>query len=84
MTTVHSAPRKVVHLAADDGSRQDRWLRRQRRRRLLREQLLAVTVLVLALAATLAVLAMQWLGSGSSANAISPTAGAYTIFGGPV
>ena len=43
----------------------ERLRRRRQRRRLLREEFLAVLVLFLALAATVAVLAMQWLGSGS-------------------
>jgi hypothetical protein len=42
----------------------DRLRRLQRRRRLLREEFLAVMFLVLVLAITVGVLAMQWLGSG--------------------
>lgn len=47
----------------------DRLRRLQVRRRLLREQLLAVTFLLLVLAITVGVLAMQWLGSGGAASA---------------
>lgn len=47
----------------------ERLRRLQRRRRLVREEMLAVAVLLAVLAATVAVLAMQWLGSGPSAGA---------------
>jgi hypothetical protein len=43
--------------------------RQRRRRRLVREELLAVAVLLAVLAVTVAVLATQWLASGPSANA---------------
>ena len=43
-----------------------RMRRLQRRRRLVREELVAVAALLLVLAATVAVLATQWLASGSS------------------
>jgi hypothetical protein len=82
MTTVHSAPPTVVSTGADGEPLQERWARRQRRRRLRREQLLAVAVLVLALAATLAVLATQWLGSDPNASATGVAAAPHTILGG--
>jgi hypothetical protein len=84
MTTVHSAPRTVASRGADDGSYGERRARRLRRRRLLREEMLAVAVLVLALAATLAVLATQWLGGGPTANATGVTIPAHIILGGPL
>lgn len=43
----------------------DRLRRLEQRRKLVREEILAVLVLFVALAATVAVLAMQWLGSSS-------------------
>lgn len=46
----------------------ERVIRLQRRRRLVREELLAVAVLLLFLAATVAVLATQWLASGTPAH----------------
>jgi hypothetical protein len=54
------------------GAPGERIRRLQRRRRLVREELLAVAVLLVFLAATVAVLATQWLESGSSANAAGP------------
>jgi hypothetical protein len=83
MTTVHSAPPTVVSIGAEDGTREERWARRQRRRRLVREELLAVVVLVLALAATIAVLATQWLGSGPNASATGAATAPHVILGGP-
>ena len=50
----------------------ERIRRLQRRRRLVREELLAVAVLLAFLAATVAVLATQWLASGPSASAVGP------------
>ena len=44
----------------------ERLRRLQRRRRLVREELLAVAFLLMALAVTVAVLATQWLGSPSA------------------
>ena len=53
-----------------------RLRRLEQRRRLVREQIVAVVVLLIALAATVAVLAMQWLGSGPTASGAAPaTAG---------
>lgn len=48
----------------------ERMRRLQRRRRLVREELLAVAVLLAFLAATVAVLATQWLASAPSANQV--------------
>lgn len=50
----------------------ERMRRLERRRRLVREELLAVAVLLVFLAATVAVLATQWLASGPSATAGGP------------
>jgi len=65
----------------------DRLRRLQHRRRLAREELLAVLFLLAALAATVALLAMQWLDSGvSSAGAIPTTHQSVVqhLSGGPV
>lgn len=72
--------------AADDSGRAatapgERVRRFQRRRRLLREEMLAITFLVALLAATVVVLATQWLESGPSANA-SGVAVVQTIYRG--
>ena len=57
----------------------ERLRRLERRRRLVREEILAVVVLLAILAVTVAVLATQWLASGPSANAAgSPPAPAVT------
>jgi hypothetical protein len=45
----------------------ERLRRLHRRRRLVREELLAVAFLLIALGVTVAVLASQWLGSSSAA-----------------
>ena len=50
----------------------ERLRRLAKRRRLVREETLAVVVLLLFLAATVAVLATQWLDSGTSTNAAPP------------
>jgi hypothetical protein len=63
MTTVRSAPPEVAAAPAD-GSPGARLRRLKQRRRLLREELIAAAVLVIALAVTLAVLGLQWLDSG--------------------
>ena len=47
----------------------ERIRRLHRRRRMVREELMAVAVLLVFLAATVAVLATQWLASGPTANA---------------
>ena len=56
----------------------ERIRRLQRRRRLVREELMAIAILLVFLAATVAVLATQWLASAPSVNAAgshqSPTA----------
>lgn len=58
-----------VRAATEPG---ERLRRLARRRRLVREEMLAVAVLLLFLAATVAVLATQWLDSGASSNAAPP------------
>jgi hypothetical protein len=50
---------------------------------LVREEFLAVAILVIALAATLVVLGLQWLGSGQSVTSSTAPVPAYTIIGGP-
>jgi hypothetical protein len=49
---------------------------------LVREEILAVSILVIALAATLVVLGLQWLGSGQSVTPTSVRAPAGYIIGG--
>jgi hypothetical protein len=82
MTTVRSVSPKVSSARVESGGPGVRLRRLQRRRRLLREELLAVAVLVIALAATLTVLGLQWLDSGPSATSAGVGAPAYT-YGGP-
>jgi hypothetical protein len=48
----------------------ERIRRLERRRRLVREELMAIAVLLVFLAVTVAVLATQWLASGPTANAV--------------
>ena len=67
--------REVPGPKTAEGGPGERIRRLQRRRRLVREELLAVAVLLVFLAATVAVLATQWLASGPSASAAGP---AYT------
>ena len=55
----------------------ERIRRLQRRRRMVREELMAVAVLLVFLAATVAVLATQWLASGATTNAVGPAAHVY-------
>jgi hypothetical protein len=54
----------------------DRLRRLEHRRKLIREQILAVLVLLVALAATVGVLALQWLGSGPTASGAAPATAA--------
>jgi hypothetical protein len=56
----------------DEGAPGERVRRLRRRRRLMREEFMAVAVLLVFLAATVAVLATQWLESGPSASAGGP------------
>jgi hypothetical protein len=49
---------------------------------LVREEILAVSILVIALAVTLVVLGLQWLGSGQSVTPTSLRAPAGHIIGG--
>ena len=65
MTIAPTGAESGSSLPAESGPG-ERLRRLQRRRRLLREELLAVLFLLLALAATVAVLATQWLGSTST------------------
>ena len=59
----------------------ERLRRLERRRRLVREEILAVAVLLAVLAVTVAVLATQWLASGPSANAAGPAPAGVTTTG---
>jgi hypothetical protein len=78
ITTVGSASH------ADDDGPGARLRRLHHRRRLLREELLAVAILVIALAATLLVLGLQWLGSGQPGTAGAVRAPTYlNTVGGP-
>jgi hypothetical protein len=80
MTTVRSAP-PVVAAAEADGLPGARLRRLQQRRRLLREELIAAAILVIALAVTLTVLGLQWLDTGTAA--VSSAGVAVSIYGGP-
>jgi hypothetical protein len=61
----------------------ERLRRLRRRRRLVREEMLALAVLLLVLAVTVAVLATQWLTSGpSAAGASAPASVLSPIHGG--
>jgi hypothetical protein len=59
---------EVPGQGAVPGGPGERIRRLRRRRRLVREELLAVLVLFLFLAATVAILATQWLASGPTVN----------------
>jgi hypothetical protein len=83
MTLVRSATPTVVSSDADGGGPGERLRRLRARRRLVREELLVVGILVIALAATLVVLGLQWLGSGQSVTSSTTPAPAYNIIGGP-
>ena len=66
----------------------DRLRRLQQRRRLVREEFLAVMFLVVVLAVTVGVLAMQWLGNGgtlspASASRVPASSVLNTLSGGP-
>jgi hypothetical protein len=85
MTTVRSLPPQVASANADGGGPGER-LRRRRRRRLIREELFTIFVLLLALAATLVVLGLQWLDSGQPGNSSAGSSSAvsaihYTLGG---
>jgi hypothetical protein len=68
---VQSGSRKPVPAgdrgASDSSSRQHR---RKQRRRLVREQIIVLVVLAAALAATLVLLGLQWLSSGSTPSSV--------------
>jgi hypothetical protein len=83
MTIVRSATPTATTAHADGGSPGERLRRLRERRRLAREELIAVAILVVALAATLVVLGLQWLGSGQSVTPTGARAPAYEIIGGP-
>lgn len=72
MTTARSAPRPA-RAVSTSGERQRR---RQERQRLLREELLAVAVLLAVLGVTLVLLGLQWLDAGSATS--SSLAPAYS------
>ena len=82
MTTVQSAP--IVASPAEEIGPGERLLRLRRRQRLMREQLLVVLVLFVALAAKLAVLAMQWLSSSPSIGALRLPPAIHSTLGGPI
>jgi hypothetical protein len=83
MTVVRSAPPTVASTDADGGGPGERLRRLRQRRRLLREEFVAVAILVIVLAATLVVLGLQWLGSGQSVTPSTAPVPAYNINGGP-
>lgn len=89
MTTVHP-PSAPPLLGAASGEvvpelhTGERLRRLEQRRRLLREQLLAVLVLLIALAVTVAVLATQWLESGPANTTPAAPAKAGVVLSGPV
>jgi hypothetical protein len=83
MTIVRSSAPTPLSTDADGGGPGERLRRLRQRRRLLREELLAVAVLVIALVATLVVLGLQWLGSGQSVTPSTAPRPAYNIIGGP-
>jgi hypothetical protein len=85
MTTVRSVPPPAAAAHAGDGGPGERLRRLRQRRRLVREELLTVGVLVLALAATLVVLGLQWLDSGQSASPGAALAVIHSLvtMGGP-
>jgi hypothetical protein len=68
MTTVRSVLPEVASPDAEGVGPGERLRRLRLRRRLVREKLLTVAVLLLALAATLVVLGLQWLDSGQSTS----------------
>ena len=59
---------RVVADGSDRVAPGERLRRLRRRKRLLREELASLGLLLLALALTVAVLAGQWLGTGKSSN----------------
>ncbi len=81
MTSIPSVARPAPVPNAD-GARGERLRRLQHRKRLRREKLLAALVLVVALAVTLTVLGLQWLGKGSSAIAARTSPPRPTLSGG--
>lgn len=74
----------VVDVTDGEAPPGDRLLRLQKRRRLVREEILALVFLLLMLAITVGVLAMQWLGGGG-VTSVSVQASSVTsiLSGGP-
>jgi hypothetical protein len=56
--------------------------RLRQRRRLVREELAVIVILVIALVATLVILAFQWLGSGTSTSAVGIPRAVSHLIGG--
>ncbi len=84
--TVGAVPPKVAPADAEGGDAGERQ-RRRRHRRLVREELLTVGVLLLALVVTLVVLGLQWLDSGqpntaSAGSSYAVGTAIHTILGG--
>ena len=69
-------------MTRDGGGPGERLRRRRQRRRLVREEMLAVAILVIALAVTLVVLGLQWVGSGQSVTPTTVRAPAEHFIGG--
>jgi len=82
MTMIRSAPKTDFRPPMESGPG-ERLRRLHRRQRVLREELLVILILLVALTATVTVLAMQWLSSGPSTSGSSVPRPAYTLFGGP-
>jgi hypothetical protein len=82
MTMIRSAPRTDLPTDAESGPG-ERLRRLQHRKRVLREELLVILILLAAMTATVTVLAMQWLNSGPSTSGPSVPRPTYTIIGGP-
>jgi hypothetical protein len=82
MTMIRSAPTAASPPRPESGS-SERLQRLRRRKRLFREELLVVFVLLLALCVTVTVLAMQWLDSAPATSSINVLHSTYTLLGGP-
>jgi hypothetical protein len=82
MTTVRSVHPVAAPADAAGGGPGERLRRLCRRQRLVREELLTIVVLLVALAATLVVLGLQWLDSGQSASSGAVSVAARNISGG--
>ena len=82
MTTVRSVPPVAAPADVEGGGPGERLRRLRQRRRLVREELLTIAVLLVALVATLVVLGLQWLDTGQSASSGSVSVAARNISGG--